>query len=91
MYCVGIALKPHGIDGMNDSQNIGHKEVKMLEKFYFAQDGSYGVWDDGSILVETDSWTASDWENVENCSDSERTFVVRGIVNKYVKKMGGAI
>lgn len=63
----------------------------MNNTFYFAQGGSYGVWEEGSILIDTTAWTMSDWEEVENCTDNERTFVVRGIVDKYVKRMGGAI
>lgn len=59
-----------------------------MEKYYFAQDGSYGLWEPDSILVETDQWTMADWEEIENCSDSERTFIVRGIVDKYLPKHG---
>jgi hypothetical protein len=63
----------------------------MNNTFYFAQDGSYGLWESGSMLTDTTPWTALDWEEVENCTDNERTFVVRGIVYKYVKRMGGAL
>lgn len=55
----------------------------MSELYYFAVDGSYGWFEAGSVLTETGKWTLSDWEEIENCLDSERAFVARGIANKY--------
>jgi len=51
--------------------------------YYFTDDGTYGYWGEQNILCDTDQWTMADWEEVENCMDSERVFVVRGIVSKY--------
>ena len=51
--------------------------------YYFTSEGTYGHWDEHNIMADTSKWTMHDWEEVENCMDSERTFVVRGIVNKY--------
>jgi len=50
--------------------------------YYFASDGSYGVWDDSSTIIDTTGWTASDWEEIDSCLDSERAFVARGIGDK---------
>jgi hypothetical protein len=63
----------------------------MNERYYFSQDGSYGLWEDGGMIVDTNQWTMSDWSEIENCTDNERTFVARGIVEKYLKSMGGAL
>ena len=54
-----------------------------MDKYYFASDGSYGLLDEGSIIAYTDDWTLSDWEEIENCTDSERAFVARGIFAKH--------
>lgn len=62
----------------------------MNDTYYFAHDGSYGLWEDGSILTDTSQWTIHDWEEIENCTDSERSFVARGIISKYTK-IGGVI
>jgi len=59
--------------------------------FYFAQDGSYGLWENGSMLINTSQWTELDWEKVENCTDSERTTVARIIMKKHMKTIGGII
>ena len=63
----------------------------MADYFYFAQDGSYGLWETGSVLTPTDYWTALDWENVENATNSERTKVVREICDRRIKDMKGII
>jgi hypothetical protein len=63
----------------------------MNNTFYFAQDGSYGLWESGSMLIDTSQWTSADWALIDQCSDSERTTVARIIMKKYVKRMGGAI
>lgn len=54
-----------------------------MAQYYFTSEGTYGHWDDDNIMADTSKWTMTDWEEVENCLDRERTFVVRGIVNKY--------
>lgn len=54
-----------------------------MDKYYFASDGSYGLLDEGSVIAYTDDWTLSDWEEIENCTDSERAFVARGIFAKH--------
>ena len=51
--------------------------------YYFAVDGSYGWLEPGSVIAPTDKWTIADWQEGEDCSDSERAFVARGIANKY--------
>lgn len=56
-----------------------------MELYYFNTDGSYGMYDDHNEIFNTEKWTLADWEEVENCTDSERTFVARGIANKYGK------
>lgn len=61
----------------------------MADMYYFTDEGSYGSLQDG-IVTDVTLWTASDWEEIDDCSDSERTFVVRGIVNKYAK-FGGIL
>lgn len=68
----------------------------MRDKYYFASDGSYGLLDEGSVIAYTDNWTLADWEEIENCTDSERAFVARGIFSKYqreslaeLRKLGG--
>jgi hypothetical protein len=59
--------------------------------FYFAQDGSYGLWENGSMLINTSQWTSKDWALIEECSDSERTTVARIIMKKHMKTIGGII
>ena len=54
-----------------------------MDKYYFASDGSYGLLDEGSVIAYTDDWTLADWEEIENCTDSERAFVARGIFAKH--------
>jgi len=56
-----------------------------MELYYFNTDGSYGLYDDQNEIFNTEKWTLSDWEEIENSTDSERTFVARGIANKYGK------
>jgi hypothetical protein len=53
-----------------------------MATYYFASEGNYGVLDDSSTVCDTSNWTMADWEEVENCTDSERSFVARGIANK---------
>jgi hypothetical protein len=55
-------------------------------EYYFATDGSYGLIEDGFTIANTSLWTMADWQEVEDCSDSERAFIARGISNKYYKK-----
>jgi hypothetical protein len=54
-----------------------------MAKYYFASEGNYGVLDEASVVCDTSQWTMADWEEVENCMDSERSFVARGVANKY--------
>ena len=54
-----------------------------MDKYYFASDGSYGLLDEGSVIAYTDDWTLADWEEIENCTDSERAFIARGIFAKH--------
>jgi hypothetical protein len=54
-----------------------------MDTYYFTSEGSYGLLDDSSVVCDTSSWTLADWEQIENCTDNERSFVARGIVNKY--------
>lgn len=62
----------------------------MSEKYYFSNDGSYGLWQEESIITDTSQWTLADWTEIENCYDHERAFVARGIINKYVR-LGGSL
>jgi hypothetical protein len=55
----------------------------VADTYYFAVDGSYGWLEEGSIVCPTGKWTLADWQEVEEASNSERAFVVRGIANKY--------
>lgn len=57
--------------------------------YYFAEEGSWGSLQNG-IVTDVTLWTAQDFEDVDNCSDRDRTFVVRGIVSKY-EKIGGIL
>ena len=54
-----------------------------MDKYYFAMDGSYGLLEEGSVIAYTDDWTLADWEEIDNCTDSERAFVARGIFAKH--------
>ena len=54
-----------------------------MDKYYFAMDGSYGLLEEGSVIAYTDDWTIADWEEIENCTDSERAFIARGIFAKH--------
>lgn len=56
------------------------------ESYYFAADGSYGLLEAGSIITPTDKWTLADWTEIEECHDSERAFIARGIAGKYYSK-----
>jgi hypothetical protein len=51
--------------------------------YWFSGDGSYGQYDDYHEVHNVDKWTFADWTEIENCTDGERTFVARGIANKY--------
>lgn len=59
---------------------------RLKDKYYFASDGSYGLLDEGSVIAYTDSWTLTDWQEVEDASDSERAFIARGIFAKYQRE-----
>lgn len=61
-----------------------------IERYYFSVDGSYGLWEEGSVLTDVSQWTMNDWVEIENCTDSERAFVARGIASKYAK-IGGTV
>ena len=54
-----------------------------MAKYYFTSEGSYGLLDEGSVIAYTDDWTLADWEEIENCTDSERAFIARGIFAKH--------
>jgi len=54
-----------------------------MATYYFTEDGNYGYLSEYSVLCDTDKWTMADWNEVENCLDSERAFVARGIASKY--------
>lgn len=60
-----------------------------IERYYFSMDGSYGLWQEGSVLTDVSQWTMADWVEIENCTDHERAFVARGIVNKYTRLGAG--
>lgn len=45
-----------------------------MTKHYFAADGNYGDATDG-IIIDTERFTESDWEEIESAHDSERTEV----------------
>jgi hypothetical protein len=51
--------------------------------YYFADEGNYGYLSEHAVVCDTSQWTMADWHEVENCMDSERAFVARGIANKY--------
>ena len=53
----------------------------MTTLTYFASDGNYGSND--CVLLITDQWSAEDWREVEDCSDSERLSVALSISRKY--------
>jgi len=61
------------------------------EYFYFAKDGSYGLWEEGSVLAPSDWLTKKDWQDIEECSDSERADLARAICIKREKAMKGVI
>ena len=42
-----------------------------MSKSYFTPDGTYGDATDVAV-IDTTNWTESDWERVEECSDSDR-------------------
>lgn len=56
------------------------------DKYYFASDGSYGLLDEGSVIAYTDNWTLHDWTEIEECMDSERAFIARGIFRKHQRE-----
>lgn len=62
------------------------KNERLKDKYYFSTDGSYGLLEDGSVIAYTDHWTLSEWEEIENASDSERAFIARGIFAKHQSK-----
>lgn len=45
---------------------------------YFASDGSYG-WANELVIIDTSEWTESDWDRIENSTDSERVDIAREI------------
>lgn len=45
-----------------------------MTKHYFAADGNYGDAHNG-VVVDTERFTESDWEEIENAHDSERADV----------------
>ena len=50
-----------------------------LKDTYFSKDGSYGH---HFVVINTDKWTESDWQKVENCSDSERIKIAIRLAQK---------
>lgn len=60
--------------------------MEQKHLYYFAVDGSYGWLEPGSVVADTERWRLEDWEEIENCTDSERAFVARGIFAKYQRK-----
>jgi hypothetical protein len=54
-----------------------------MATYYFADEGNYGYLSESSIVCDTSNWTMADWQEVENCTDNERSFIARGIANKY--------
>lgn len=56
-----------------------------MATYYFTDEGNYGYLNDSSVVCDTSEWTMADWEEVENCTDNERSFIARGIANKYAR------
>lgn len=63
----------------------------MNEVFYFLPDGTYGLWEEGSVLTPTDYWSEQDWNAVEKSTNTERNNVVREICERRIKEMKGII
>lgn len=55
----------------------------MVDNYYFHEDGSYGWLTEHSVITDTSKWTLADWTEIEECHDSERAFIARGIASKY--------
>ena len=49
---------------------------------YFAMDGNYGD-ADGIVLVETSTFSESEWTEIENASDNERATLAMEIADRY--------
>lgn len=57
----------------------------MSNLTYFAGDGSYGEWDELSMLVDTSEWTEDDWDEIDCAGDSYRASVAYAISMRYRK------
>lgn len=40
------------------------------ERFYFTADGSYGIVDETFTIVNTSDFSAEEWDNIDNATDS---------------------
>ena len=55
----------------------------MSNLTYFAGDGSYGEWDELSLLIDTSDWTEDDWDEIDAASDSFRASTAYDIAMRY--------
>jgi hypothetical protein len=56
--------------------------MNIESKTYFTSDGTFG---DASELeiIDTTQWTDEDWDEIQNCSDSDRLSLAWEIERKY--------
>lgn len=57
-----------------------------MHNHYFAEDGNYGS-TVGMVIVDTSTWTAEDWDEIEGEFDWDKPAKALEIMNR-VKRMG---
>jgi hypothetical protein len=50
-----------------------------MTKYYFADDGNYGD-AEGLLVVDDNDFSTAEWEVIETAHDSERLWLVRGLL-----------
>jgi hypothetical protein len=63
--------------GDDTDKDVWRPSITLSEgRHYFSPDGNYGSADD-LVVIDTTNWEESDWERVENCTDSDRSVIAR--------------
>lgn len=57
-------------------------------RYYFASDGNFGAWEEGSFLADSSVFTPSDWRAIDDATDMQRAKVALNIYTERLMQVG---
>lgn len=67
-----------------------------MAKTYFSTDGSYGVWNDNCVIIDSSDFTDDDWNSIEFSTSEEMPKIAQAIrarldMEKLSNKLDGSM